>query len=285
MSARVSRSFPQALFLMKPGKIAQHQCRARAPGACLRPGLSRRGQEVAPWASRNLGVNRAEPRGAVADADGGGWPPLQSGPWRTGSTPAPGPGRGEYVSFQFSRSRGCQHSWCPVILRMDPERELSPRVPGVPSLGPTCPLERPLGSWGPSVCGDDFADGPETSIWSWAEIPPSSLCLLLPERPPQSPGVVSPGSGWSEAWLPGGTGSQGLRLALPPPWRQAAGLLAAPQALREAGQPTALPRPRLQNICAHGREAPSPTRPTGQFSPDALAPLAPVFSRSQSPGT
>ena len=172
------------------------------------------------------------------------------------------------MSFRFSRSQGCQHSWCPVILRMDPERELSPRVPGVPSLGPTCPLERPLGSWGPSVCGDNFADGPETSIWSWAEITPSSLCLLLPERPPQSPDVVSPGPGWSEAWLPGGTGSQGLGLTPPPPWRQAAGLLAAPQALREAGQPRAPPPqppspPPPEHLCSweRGSQPHPPHRP------------------------
>lgn len=248
----------------------------------MRPGLSHQGQEVAPWALRNLEVHRAEPQGAAAGSDGGGWPPLQSGPWRTHQAPNQpgGPGRGEYVSFQFSLSQGCQHSWCPVILRMDPEKELSPSVPGVPSLGPTCPLERPLGSWGPSVCGDDFAYGPETSIWSWAEITPSSLCLLLPECPPQSPDVVSPGPGWSEAWLPGGMGSQGPGLALPPPWRQAAGLLAAPQALREAGQPAASPPPssRLQNICARwGERLPAPAAPQGSSPRMLLLPWPQSF--------
>lgn len=63
VSARVSRSFPQDLFPMKPVKIAQHQCGAWAPGACLRPGLSRRGLGVAPGALMDLGALRAEPGG------------------------------------------------------------------------------------------------------------------------------------------------------------------------------------------------------------------------------
>ena len=54
---------PQDLFPMKPVKIVQHQCGAWALGACLRPGLSHRGQEVAPWALMDLGALRAEPRG------------------------------------------------------------------------------------------------------------------------------------------------------------------------------------------------------------------------------
>lgn len=161
-------------------------------------------------------------------------------------------------------------------------------LPGCWGCPPWDPWKGPWGPGGPSVCGDDFADSPETSVWSWAEITPSSLFLLLPQRPPQSPDVVSPGPGWSEAWLPGRTGSQGPGLALPPPWRQAAGLLAAPQALREASQPAASPSlfPPPEHLCSWGREAPSPSCPTGQLSPDALVPLAPVFSsRSQSPGT
>lgn len=94
---------PQDLFPMKPVKIVQHQCGAWALGTCLRPGLSHQGQVVAPWALMDLGALRADPRGSVAGADGGGRPPLQSGPWRTHQAPNQpgGPGRGEYVSVQF----------------------------------------------------------------------------------------------------------------------------------------------------------------------------------------
>lgn len=151
-----------------------------------------------------------------------------------------------------------------------PPEGLVPRGPAVPSLGGPPPC-RP-GSGKMTV----VANSTEPSCWSLTRNHTQFPCLFLSGFPLWSPDVVHPlGPERSQADLgEGGWGGQGSGLVPPPPWRQAAGLLAVPQLLREPGQPCLFlscqlptsPPSAGTSVCS-GHVAPSPPREA--LSPDA----------------
>lgn len=211
-----------------------------------------------------------------------GWPPPPEGPGEH-TRPQTSPGswwvNSAEVFFAFTVT-GLPALLVPCDHQDGPgEGTGLPVCRGCPPWDPHA-LERPLGSWGPSVCGDDLLMAQKLHLElgrNHTQFPVSPL----PE-PPQSPDVVSQAQGGVRPVRRDGEPRAWARLPLP--WRQAAGLLAAPQALREAGQPctSPLPLPASRTSVLVGERGLSPSRPTGQFSPDALAPLAPIFSSSRS---
>lgn len=131
-----------------------------------------------------------------------------------------------------------------------PTEGLAPSASGVPS------LEKPPGPgvrlWEMTLSADSVGTSilePDRDHIQF----PLSVLVRAPSLEPRC-GPYSAGPEQSQAWS-GGAGGQGSGPVPPPPWRQAAGLLAAPQLLREAGQPW--PLPRRQPPCS-----PAPPPPT-----------------------